>query len=134
MKAMEKLKDFIHGLANFVVKLIKANLIAAVVGVSLVVIIANIVSLVKGEGWLYLGLTDIPKVASGCCRFATILYLVSRLGNDAKDSFEFVILFSGAIILFQSATGIPVFTTSVEQVDYVVLTILFWAYWFVFCV
>lgn len=131
---MEKLKDFIHGLANFVVKLIKANLIAAVVGVSLVVIIANIVSLVKGEGWLYLGLTDIPKVASGCCRFATILYLVSRLGNDAKDSFEFVILFSGAIILFQSATGIPVFTTSVEQVDYVVLTILFWAYWFVFCV
>lgn len=131
---MEKLKDFIHGLANFVVKLIKVNLIAAVVGVSLVVIIANIVSLVKGEGWLYLGLTDIPKVASGCCRFATILYLVSRLGNDAKDSFEFVILFSGAIILFQAATGIPVFTTSVEQVDYVVLTILFWIYWFMFCV
>lgn len=131
---MEKLKDFIHGLANFVVKLIKVNLIATVVGVSLVVIIANIVSLVKGEGWLYLGLTDIPKVASGCCRFATILYLVSRLGNDAKDSFEFVILFSGAIILFQAATGIPVFTTSVEQVDYVVLTILFWIYWFMFCV
>lgn len=135
MKAMEKLKNFIkYDFANFVVKLIKVNLIAAVAGVILVVVIANIVSLVKGEGWLYLGLTDIPKVASGCCRFATILYLVSRLGNDAKDSFEFVILFSGAIILFQSATGIKVFTTYVYSVDYVVLTILFWTYWFIFCV
>ncbi len=131
---MEKLKDFIHGLANFVVKLIKVNLIAAVVGVILVIVIANIVSLVKGEGWFCLELNSIPKVASGCCRFGTILYLASRLGNDAKDSFEFVIFFSGAIILFQAATGIPVFTTYVYSVDYVVLTILFWTYWFVFCV
>lgn len=148
---MEKLKDFIHGLANFVVKLIKVNLIAAVVGVSLVVIIANIVflvkgesglflempntiHLVKGENWLYLRFADMPKVAFGCCRFVTILYIISLLGEDAKDSFGFIILFSGAIILFQSATGIKVFTTYVPSVDLVVLTILFWIYWFMFCV
>lgn len=132
---MEKLKNFIkYDLAGFIAKLIKVNIIAAIVGVILVVVIANIVSLVKGEGWLYLELADIPKVASGCCRFVTILYLVSRLGDDAKDSFEFVILFSGGIILFQSATHIPVFTTYVPSVDLVVLSILFWAYWFMFCV
>lgn len=148
---MEKLKDFIHGLANFVVKLIKVNLIAAVVGVSLVVIIANIVflvkgesglflempntiHLVKGENWLYLRFADMPKVAFGCCRFVTILYIISLLGEDSKDSFGFIILFSGAIILFQSATGIKVFTTYVPSVDLVVLTILFWIYWFMFCV
>lgn len=152
MKAMEKLKNFIkYDLAEFVAKLIKVNLIAAVAGIIFVVIIANIVFLVKGESglrleipntihlikggnWLYLRFADMPKVAFGCCRFVTILYIISLLGEDVKDSFGFIVLFSGAIILFQSATGIKIFTTYVPSVDLVVLTILFWAYWFGFCV